>query len=108
MNAAAANAASVVTPAYTSGQHVRVRKVDAPGHIRTPHYIRGKTGVVERFVGYFKNPEELAYGRSGQPMRALYRVRFVQANVWPGYQGAHGDTLHIDLYEHWLQPAASQ
>ena len=109
MNAAPIAAAdSAAAPAYASGQHVRVRKVDAPGHIRTPHYIRGKTGVIERFVGYFRNPEELAYGRSGQPMRALYRVRFVQSHVWSAYQGAAVDTLDIDLYEHWLQPAASQ
>jgi len=102
----AANPASA--PQYASGQHVRVRKVDAPGHIRTPHYIRGKAGVIERFVGFFRNPEELAYGRSGQPLRALYRVRFVQSEVWPDYAGARGDTLDIDLYEHWLQPAASR
>ena len=106
--AAAASADATATPQYASGQHVRVRKVDAPGHIRTPHYIRGKAGVIERFVGFFKNPEELAYGRSGQPLRALYRVRFVQADVWPDYQGAPGDTLDVDLYEHWLQTATAR
>jgi hypothetical protein len=88
----------------TPGQRVRVRKVDAPGHIRTPHYIRGKQGTVERFVGEFRNPEELAYGRSGQPMRALYRVRFIQSQVWPDYAGPAADTVDVDLYEHWLQP----
>ena len=107
MNAATA-AAPAMTPAFASGQQVRVRKVDAPGHIRTPHYIRGRTGVIERFVGYFRNPEELAYGRSGRPLRALYRVRFVQSTVWSDYRGAAADTLDIDLYEHWLQPATSQ
>ena len=90
-------------PLYASGATVRVRKVDSPGHIRTPHYIRGKTGVIERFAGYFLNPEELAYGRSGVPMRALYRVRFVKSQVWPDYDGPRGDTIEIDLYEHWLQ-----
>ena len=88
---------------FTPGQKVRVRKVDAPGHIRTPHYIRGKTGSIERFVGVFRNPEELAYGRPGQPLRALYRVRFAQAEVWPDYRGSRLDTLDVDLYEHWLQ-----
>ena len=106
MSAASATASpSAATPAYAAGERVRVRKVDAPGHIRTPHYIRGRTGVIERFVGYFRNPEELAYGRSGQPLRALYRVRFVQSQVWPDYHGAAGDTLDIDLYEHWLERA---
>jgi nitrile hydratase len=101
-------AAAATAPAYAAGNRVCVRKVDAPGHIRTPHYIRGKTGTIERFVGFFKNPEELAYGRSGQPMRALYRVRFEQSHVWPDYQGPARDTLDIDLYEHWLEPARQQ
>jgi hypothetical protein len=108
MSAATANrTATPAAPAFEAGQSVRVLKVDAPGHIRTPHYIRGKNGVIERFVGFFKNPEELAYGRSGLPMRALYRVRFVQSHVWPDYRGTSADTIDIDLYEHWLQPATT-
>ena len=103
MSAAAATTAQA-EPRFKNGERVRVRKVDAPGHIRTPHYVRGKTGVIERFVGHFRNPEELAYGRSGLPMCALYRVRFLQSHVWPDYRGGANDTLDIDLYEHWLQP----
>ena len=105
MSETAEHAGTTETPRYTRGQRVRVRKVDSPGHIRTPHYVRGKTGVIERFVGHFKNPEELAYGRSGLPLKALYRVRFVQSHVWPDYAGAPSDTLDIDLYEHWLEAA---
>lgn len=108
MNAAVATgAASAATPAYACGQRIGVRKVDAPGHIRTPYYIRGKIGAIERFVGFFKNPEELAYGRSGQPLRALYRVRFLQSHVWSDYRGGPGDTVDIDLYEHWLEPVTT-
>ena len=101
------SATAAAAPAFKAGARVHVRKVDSQGHIRTPHYIRGKTGVVERFVGFFKNPEELAYGRTGEPLRALYRVRFVQSQVWPDYNGGPGDTLDIDIYEHWLQPVTS-
>ena len=101
----ASSAASAVQPAFAPGQRVRVRQVDPPGHIRTPHYIRGRSGVVERFCGYFPNPEEKAYGRSGEPLRALYRVRFVQSQIWDGYTGGALDTVDIDLYEHWLEPA---
>ena len=97
-------ATATASPVFGAGDRVHVREVDAPGHIRTPHYIRGKTGIVERFVGFFKNPEELAYGRSGEPKRALYRIRFVQCEVWPDYDGGAGDTVDIDLYEHWLEP----
>ena len=40
-------------------------------------------------------------------MRALYRVRFVQSHVWTGYSGGALDTVDIDLYEHWLEPAGA-
>lgn len=91
-------------PAFSTGDRVRVLKVDAPGHIRTPFYVRGLEGEVERFCGFFRNPEELAYGRYECEKRALYRVRFPQQAVWPDYAGLPGDTLDIDLYEHWLEP----
>jgi nitrile hydratase subunit beta len=97
-----AAAPAIAKPAFKAGDPVRVRRVDSQGHIRTPHYIRGKSGVIERFVGYFRNPEELAYGRSGEPKVALYRVRFVQKHVWPDYDGGAADTIDIDIYEHWL------
>lgn len=91
-------------PAFSPGDRVRVRKVDAPGHIRTPYYARGQEGEIERFVGFFKNPEELAYGRYDCEKRALYRVRFMQSRLWEDYAGSTQDTLDIDLYEHWLEP----
>jgi nitrile hydratase len=59
--------------------------------------------VVESIAGHFANPEELAYGRDGQPKRALYRVRFRQGELWPDYAGSAADTAVVDLYEHWLE-----
>ena len=97
--------AAAVKPAYSPGDRVRVRKVEAPGHIRTPWYVRGLEGEIERFCGFFRNPEELAYGRYDCEKRALYRVRFMQNQVWADYAGPAKDTLDIDLYEHWLEPA---
>lgn len=90
---------------YAPGDRVRVRRAFPPGHVRTPYYARGAAGVVERVCGAFRNPEELAFGRDGRPARPLYRVRFAQAALWPDYDGPHGDTLDIELYEHWLEPA---
>lgn len=91
--------------AYTQGDKVRVIKTHPPGHRRTPFYIRGKTGVIERSCGAFPNPEELAYGFDGLPKKTLYRVRFNQKEVWPDYQGPAVDTVDVDIYEHWLKPA---
>jgi nitrile hydratase subunit beta len=90
---------------FTAGDRVQIRWADAPGHLRTPFYARGKRGIVERCLGDFANPEELAYGRAGLPKQSLYRVRFLQRELWPDYTGAQGDTVDIEIYEHWLLPA---
>jgi hypothetical protein len=57
--------------------HVTAR-YPAKGHFRTPYYIRGKTGVVERICGQYHNPEELAFGKYDGAEKVLYRVRFDQ------------------------------
>jgi nitrile hydratase subunit beta len=90
---------------FAPGTSVAVRRADPPGHIRAPWYIRGKRGVVERVAGSFPNPEEGAFGRDGLPAVPLYRVRFEQRHVWPNYAGPAADTIDIEIYEHWLEPA---
>jgi len=45
-----------VSPQFTVGQRVRVRKTAPLGHIRTPFYIRGHVGEIERLCGSFPNP----------------------------------------------------
>ncbi len=83
------------------GDRVRVRAVWPPGHVRTPGYVRGRTGVVVGVRGPYPDPEVLAYGRPG-PHRRLCTVRFRQEDLWPGYRGGARDSLQVDLYEHWL------
>jgi nitrile hydratase beta subunit-like protein len=94
-----------VSALFSAGDRVRVRAAYPPGHVRTPFYVRGKSGVVERVLGAYRNPEELAYGRSGEPARTLYRVRFLQRDVWPDYAGRPADTVDVEIYQHWLEPA---
>lgn len=94
--------ADSAAPRFKPGDRVVVRDVDSSGHVRTPAYIRGKRGVVERLCGAFNNPEELAYGRPGLPRQPLYRVRFLQHEVWPDYRGHSEDTLDIEIFQHWL------
>ena len=94
-----------MTPHFRAGDRVRVRTAFPHGHCRTPYYCRGKTGVVERICGEFRTPEALAYGRDGLPKAPLYRVRFPQAEMWPDYAGTKDDTVDIEIYEHWLEPA---
>ena len=90
---------------FSPGDRVRVIRTHPPGHRRTPYYIRGKTGEIERVCGAFANPEELAYGFDGLPKKMLYRVRFRQKEVWPDYRGPDADTVDVDIFEHWLRPA---
>ena len=96
--------APAAAPRFTDGARVRVRRADVPGHLRTPWFIRGATGIIERYCGSFPNPEELAYNRSGLPAQPLYRVRFVQRDLWPDYEGPDSDTLDVEIYQHWLEP----
>ena len=90
-----------MTP-FAPGTRVRVRTMAPPGHVRTPGYLRGRTGAVERVLGPFPNPEQLAYGHPGERL-PLYRVRFRLADLWEDAAG--GDTLDAEIYAHWLEPA---
>jgi hypothetical protein len=90
-------------PKFAAGQAVSVRANYPLGHVRTPYYIRGKRGVVERLCGVYANPEELAYARAGLPKQPLYRVRFLQRDVWPAYRGSKMDTVDIEIFQHWLE-----
>ena len=94
-----------MSASFSTGERVEVRHARPPGHLRTPLYIRGKGGEIERVCDEFGNPEELAFGRRDGPAVRLYRVRFRLDDIWPEYAGASADTIDIELYEHWLQPA---
>ncbi len=96
---------AAISPRYCPGERVKVRAAYPPGHVRTPFYIRGHSGVVERLCGNYPNPEELAYARPGLPAQPLYRVRFLQRDVWPDYAGQPADSVDVEIYQHWLEPA---
>jgi hypothetical protein len=89
---------------FEAGNHVKVRRAHPPGHVRTPSYVRGHSGVVERLCGAYPNPEELAYARSGLPAQPLYRVRFLQCALWADYVGSPSDTVDVEIFQHWLEP----
>ena len=89
---------------FRPGDRVKVRFEDRPGHIRTPWYIRGKTGYVEKIHGAFLNPESLGHGGDGLPKKVLYSVAFQQDEVWNRYK-VKRDKLFVDIFEHWLDPA---
>ncbi|WP_375255961.1 SH3-like domain-containing protein [Yoonia sp.] len=90
-------------PQVTDRTYMRVRPDMPPGHVRTPAYLRGKIGWVERTLGPFPNPEDLAYRHQAKPV-PLMRIRFRMADVWDN--AAHpDDTIDAEIYAHWLTPA---
>jgi Nitrile hydratase beta subunit, C-terminal len=77
---------------FPAGARVRVSAREHRGHHRTPGYVKGRVGTIERCHGRFTNPETRAYGESGLPEKALYLVRF-----------DNGDPVLADIFEHWLE-----
>ena len=73
--------------AFQTGAEVRVRDLPAGGHVRTPSYVRGRRGRIERLQGRYPDPERRAYGADGLPPVPLYLVSFRQSDIWPGYRG---------------------
>jgi nitrile hydratase len=90
---------------YHVGERVRVAARPHEGHHRTPGYLKGKTGTIERAHASFANPETRAYGADGLPKQSLYLVGFVQREVWPDYRGHPGDRIYADVFEQWLEDA---
>lgn len=87
------------------GTRVTIKDMSPPGHIRTPKYLRGKSGIIERVLGPFENPEQRAY-KLPAPEKTLYRVRFTMLELW-GASEHPDDTLDAEIYEHWIDPNAA-
>jgi nitrile hydratase len=94
-----------IEPRFHPGDLVKVDARPIVGHCRTPWYLRGHTGIVASIQGAYHDPERLAYHKPGLPLAVLYKVRFLQRELWPGYKGDAGDQLEADIYEHWLAAA---
>ena len=94
-----------MTARFAVGDRVRIADRTPPKHQRTPVYVKGRTGVVVFLCGPEGQPESLGHDGDGLPRQEVYRVRLTQTDLWPGYAGAAGDTLDVEIFEHWLEPA---
>jgi Nitrile hydratase beta subunit, C-terminal len=90
---------------YRVGEPVTVAARAHGGHHRTPAYIKGKTGRIERVHAAFPNPESSAYGDDGLPVVPLYLVSFGRSDLWPDALGGGGHRVYVDVFEHWLEEA---
>lgn len=91
-------------PRFSAGQRVRIADRTPPVHHRVPSYVKGQVGIVERVCGMHPEPEKCIRG-NGKPYQRIYRVRIPQTELWARYEGADGDKLEIEIFEHWLEPA---
>ena len=87
---------------FKINDEITVDSRSSTGHCRTPAYIRGKKGVIERICGRYPNPEEIALCKKDPKIVTLYRCRFKQMDVWDNYSGKDSDTIELEIYEHWL------
>lgn len=106
------------TPVFGAGDSVRVRKFHPNQkvewrrpHMRTPGYVYGVEGTIERVCGRHGDPSFLAFGLEA-PQVQLYRVRFQTRDLWPeqydnhhdhGTTATSEDVVEVEVYEHWLE-----
>lgn len=91
-------------PLFAVGDRVKVDDRTPVGHYRVPRYLRGKTGKVEAIIQPCAvDNEQEGFGRNAGDKRHYYRVSFAMTCVWPGYTGARADSLHIEIFESWLE-----
>ena len=92
------------TPVFRPGDAVRVGTRSPVGHYRVPTYLRGRRGVVEAVIEPCSvDNEEEGFGRNAGSKRHYYRVSFPMPEIWPGYEGSSRDSLHIEVFETWLE-----
>jgi nitrile hydratase len=73
------------------------------GHTRLPRYARGKVGVVFLDHGVYTFPDTNSKNQ-GQHRQHVYSVRFTARELW-GDQSSPLDTVHLDLFEDYLEHA---
>lgn len=92
------------TPSFKVGERVRIANRSPVGHYRVPLYLRGRDGVIEKIIDPARiDNEEEAYGRNAGSKLHYYRIAIAMAQLWPGYAGSSRDSLHIEVFETWLE-----
>jgi len=88
---------------FKIGQRVRTRNVHALGHTRLPRYARGRFGNINRDHGVFVFPDTNAHFLGEHPQH-VYSVCFAARELW-GAQAAEKDSVYVDLWDEYLEPA---
>ena len=92
-----------VAARFQVGDRVRGRNIHPTTHTRMPRYTRGKTGIVDRDRGVFALPDNEVYNLDPNPQH-VYLIRFTARELWGEEAPAH-DSLYIDMWDDYLEPA---
>lgn len=92
-----------VTRRFHVGGRVRARNIHPVEHTRLPRYVRGRAGDITELRGVQALPETNVYG-AGAHAQAVYCVRFAARELW-GDQASPRDSVYLDLWEAYLEPA---
>lgn len=87
---------------FAVGDRVRVLDTAHGGHSRCPGYVRGRTGTVARVDDRFSLPDVEAH-LTRRVVEGTYGVRFAAVDLWP--EGDPRATVHVDLWDSYLEPA---
>ncbi|MBM3523323.1 MAG: nitrile hydratase subunit beta [Alphaproteobacteria bacterium] len=90
-------------PRFAPGDAVRVKVAASPLHTRAPRYCGGRKGTIHAGNGGYVFPDANAAGKGEGPQH-LYTVRFAARELW-GDAAAANDSVFIDLWESYLEPA---
>jgi len=88
---------------FAVGNRVRAKMIHPPTHTRSPHYIRGHVGTIERVLGCHVFPDSNATG-AGEDPQWLYTVSFDGAELW-GKDSDPALEVSVDAWEPYLEPA---
>jgi nitrile hydratase subunit beta len=92
-----------VTARFHAGERVRARNINPVGHTRLVRYARGKAGTIHTDHGVFLFPDTNALFLGEKPQH-VYSVRFTARELW-GEQAAPQDSVYIDMWDDYLEPA---
>lgn len=94
---------STRVPTFAPGDAVRARNLHPETHTRLPGYVRGRVGTVVARHGVHVFPDSNAQ-LLGEDPQHLYGVRFTATSLW-GDDASDRDTVTLDLFEPYLEPA---
>ena len=90
-------------PQYRPGDAVRTRNIHPHTHTRLPRYARDKQGIILALHGAHVFPDTNAQFQGENP-QPLYTVKFEARDLW-GDAASPRDTVCLDLWENYLEPA---